>query len=69
MGGQRPFGTTINPGSRLSKDAELRMKKLFLDFFVERMFRIFDKDNTWTISQEEFIETVQQFTKDDDDAN
>ena len=85
------MGATINPGSRLCKDAELRLKKLFFDqlgvnekeiglaefkkivpfkkdFFVERMFRIFDKDHTGTISQDEFIETVQQFTKDDDDA-
>ena len=85
------MGATINPGSRLSKDAELRLKKVFVeqlgvnekeigleefkkivpfkrDFFVKRMFKIFDKDNTGTISQEEFIETVQQFTKDDDDA-
>ena len=85
------MGATINPGSKLSKDAELRLKTVFFnqlgvnekeigieefkkivpfkkDFFVKRMFRIFDKDNTGTISQEEFIETVQQFTKDDDDA-
>ena len=38
------------------------------DFFVERIFSIFDKDKMGTVSLQEFVETIQQFSRDDDDA-
>ena len=38
------------------------------EFFVRRIFNIFDNDRSGTITLTKFIETVQQFAKDDDDA-
>ena len=38
------------------------------DFFVERIFSIFDKDKMGTVSLQEFVETIQQFSRNDDDA-
>ena len=38
------------------------------DFFVERIFSIFDKQKLGKVSLTEFVETVQQFSRDDDDA-
>ena len=38
------------------------------DFFVERIFSIFDKDKMGTVSLREFVETIQQFSRNDDDA-
>ena len=38
------------------------------DFFVERIFSIFDKQKQGRVSLAEFVETVQQFSRDDDDA-
>ena len=38
------------------------------DFFVERIFGIFDKDKMGTVSLREFVETIQQFSRNDDDA-
>ena len=38
------------------------------DFFVKRMFDIFDKCNSGDISLADFIETTQQFAKDDNDT-
>ena len=38
------------------------------DFFVKRIFDIFDKDKMGTVSLSEFVETIQQFARDDDDA-
>ena len=38
------------------------------DFFVKRIFNIFDKDKMGTVSLREFIETIQQFSRNDDDA-
>ena len=35
---------------------------LFQEFFVERAFRIFDKDGSGTVSLAEFIETMHQFS-------
>ena len=32
------------------------------EFFVERAFRIFDKDGSGTVSLAEFIETMHQFS-------
>ena len=37
-------------------------------FFVERIFSIFDKQKLGKVSLTEFVETVQQFSRDDDDA-
>ena len=34
----------------------------FQEFFVERAFRIFDKDGSGTVSLAEFIETMHQFS-------
>ena len=34
----------------------------FQEFFVERSFRIFDKDGSGTVSLAEFIETMHQFS-------
>ena len=38
------------------------------DFFVKRIFNIFDKDKMGTVSLSEFVETIQQFARNDDDA-
>ena len=38
------------------------------DFFVERIFSIFDKQKQGRVSLTEFVETVQKFSRDDDDA-
>merc|ERR1719334_1952029 len=38
------------------------------EFFAKRIFNIFDHDKSGTITLTKFIETVQQFAKDDDDA-
>ena len=38
------------------------------DFFVKRIFGIFDKDKMGTVSLREFVETIQQFSRDDDNA-
>ena len=38
------------------------------DFFVERIFSIFDKQKLGRVSLTEFVETVQKFSRDDDDA-
>ena len=38
------------------------------DFFVERIFSIFDKDKMGKVSLQEFVETIQQFSRNDDDA-
>ena len=35
---------------------------IFQEFFVERAFRIFDKDGSGTVSLAEFIETMHQFS-------
>ena len=35
---------------------------VFQEFFVERAFRIFDKDGSGTVSLAEFIETMHQFS-------
>ena len=37
------------------------------EFFVERAFRIFDKDGSGTVSLAEFIETMHQFSGQGDD--
>ena len=37
-------------------------------FFVARIFSIFDKQKLGRVSLTEFVETVQQFSRDDDDA-
>ena len=39
----------------------------FQEFFVERAFRIFDKDGSGTVSLAEFIETMHQFSGQGDD--
>ena len=38
------------------------------DFFVERIFSIFDKDKMGKVSLREFIEIIQRLSKNDDDA-
>ena len=38
------------------------------DFFVERIFSIFDKDKLGKVSLKEFIETIRQLSRNDDDA-
>ena len=38
------------------------------DFFVERIFSIFDKDKMGKVSLREFIETIQRLSRNDDDA-
>jgi len=38
------------------------------EFFVRRIFNLFDNDKSGTITLTKFIETVQQFAKEDDDA-
>ena len=38
------------------------LQYLFQEFFVERAFRIFDKDGSGTVSLAEFIETMHQFS-------
>ena len=40
---------------------------LLQEFFVERAFRIFDKDGSGTVSLAEFIETMHQFSGQGDD--
>ena len=43
------------------------MFDIFRNFFVERAFRIFDKDGSGTVSLPEFIETMHQFSGQGDD--
>lgn len=85
------MAVTMTRGSKLSAEAEGRLKTVFSEnlgkdkqeisfeefkkivpskneFFVRRIFNIFDSDKSGTITQHKFIETVQQFAKDDDDA-
>ena len=85
------MGVTMTRGSKLSAEAEGRLKKVFSEhlskdkqeidfhefknivpsrneFFVKRIFNIFDNDKSGTITLTKFIETVQQFARDDDDA-
>ena len=85
------MGLTKTRGSKLSTEAEGRLKKVFSEhlskdrqeidfnefknivpskneFFVKRIFNIFDNDKSGTITLTKFIETVQQFARDDDDA-
>ena len=38
------------------------------DFFVERIFSIFDKDKMGKVSLREFIEIIQRLSRNDDDA-
>ena len=38
------------------------------DFFVRRIFSIFDKDRMGSVSLQEFVESVQQFSGNDQDA-
>ena len=45
----------------------LNKKCIFQEFFVERAFRIFDKDGSGTVSLAEFIETMHQFSGQGDD--
>ena len=38
------------------------------DFFVRRILSIFDKDRMGSVSLQEFVESVQQFSGNDQDA-
>ena len=46
---------------------ETSIDHLLQEFFVERAFRIFDKDGSGTVSLAEFIETMHQFSGQGDD--
>lgn len=46
-------------GSSASQIILARM--IFQPFFTERIFQIFDKDNSGTISLQEFLDAVHQF--------
>ena len=46
---------------------EALMRHWLQEFFVERAFRIFDKDGSGTVSLAEFIETMHQFSGQGDD--
>ena len=52
---------------RLSFIAQSIKNCIFQEFFVERAFRIFDKDGSGTVSLAEFIETMHQFSGQGDD--
>ena len=83
--------STMNPGLKLSKEYEVRIRQVFQDhlgdnkqmmnfedfkkcfdkkafkndFLLKRIFEIFDKEKAGEIHLTAFIETVQQFAKDE----